>query len=192
VNIKDKENLAYVIGVALGDGNLSNPNKRAIRLRVTCDSSYQQTANEITQALKKLLPNNKVSHQRGPKDSYFNISVYSNKLGDYMPWKVGYGSKFVQQAHVPKWITTNKKFTRACLRGLIQTDGSIYMDRGYRMINFTNIILPLAEDTKSMIEELGYKPHLYNTMQKTGNIKYTVRLSVNVDKFIAEIKLSKT
>ena len=35
-----KNNLAYIIGIALGDGNLSNPNKRAVRLRITCDTGY--------------------------------------------------------------------------------------------------------------------------------------------------------
>ncbi len=37
-----------------------------------------------------------------------------------------------------------------------------------------------------------FKPHMYTTMQKAGNLKYTVRLSRDVEKFIQEIKLSKT
>lgn len=36
----DSELHAYVIGVAIGDGNLSNPNGRAVRLRVTWDTKY--------------------------------------------------------------------------------------------------------------------------------------------------------
>ena len=31
---------AYVIGLAIGDGDLSNPNGRAVRLRITCGSQY--------------------------------------------------------------------------------------------------------------------------------------------------------
>lgn len=34
-------NTAYIIGVAIGDGNLSNSNGRAVRLRVTCDNKYE-------------------------------------------------------------------------------------------------------------------------------------------------------
>ena len=37
---KDKGLQAYVIGLALGDGNLSNPNGKATRLRITCDKKY--------------------------------------------------------------------------------------------------------------------------------------------------------
>jgi uncharacterized protein with PhoU and TrkA domain len=56
---------------------------------------------------------------------------------------------------------------------------------------FTNIISDLAVNVASMMEQLGYKPHLYQTMQKSGNIKYTVRLSRNVEGFIQELNISK-
>lgn len=186
-----KTNLAYVIGVALGDGNLSSPNKRATRLRVTCDSNYLGIEQEICAALKTLFPTNSVSKVKGPKDTYFNISVYSNKLDEFMPWKVGCGSKFEQNARVPDWVFQKTEYIYACLRGLIQTDGSIYLDRGYKMVNFTNNTEDLAVDVKTMMEGLGYKPHLYKAGQKSGNPKFTVRLSSRVDKFIDEIDLKK-
>jgi len=43
--------LAYVVGVALGDGNLSNPNGRATRLRITCDAKYPRLARKIARSL---------------------------------------------------------------------------------------------------------------------------------------------
>jgi len=42
---------AYLIGVALGDGNLSNPNGRAVRLRITCDTKYPALIAKIRGAL---------------------------------------------------------------------------------------------------------------------------------------------
>jgi len=39
---EDKKLHAYIVGLALGDGNLSNPNGRAVRLRITCDKKYPQ------------------------------------------------------------------------------------------------------------------------------------------------------
>lgn len=85
----------------------------------------------------------------------------------------------------------NPRFIRACLRGLIQTDGSIYSDRGYKMVNFTNNIKMLADDVKDMIEKLGYQPKIYQTKQRSGNPKYTVRLSRGVDDFVVELALQK-
>ena len=51
LNTKDKNSLAYIIGVALGDGNLSNPNGRAVRLRITCDIKYPKIISEIQKKL---------------------------------------------------------------------------------------------------------------------------------------------
>ena len=56
-----KNHLSYIIGVALGDGNLSNPNKRAVRLRITCDTKYQGIIKNIIKSIKIILPKNKVS-----------------------------------------------------------------------------------------------------------------------------------
>ncbi len=43
----DRELQAYVIGLAIGDGNLSNPNGRAVRLRITCDTKYPRLVGNI-------------------------------------------------------------------------------------------------------------------------------------------------
>lgn len=184
--------LAYIIGVALGDGNLSRPNKRATRLRVTCDSKYGDIANEIMTSLKVLFPTNKVSVAPGQKSTYFNISVYSNKLDDYLPWKVGCGPKYIQDAHVPDWILIDKTMIKACLKGLLQTDGSIYIDRGYIMVNFVNTVSSLAYNAHEMMEQLGYHPRIYSTPQKSGKQKYTVRLAKNALGLIKDLSFTKS
>ncbi|MFC1733724.1 LAGLIDADG family homing endonuclease, partial [candidate division KSB1 bacterium] len=165
---------AYIIGVALGDGNLSNPNGRAIRLRVTCDTQYPYIQKEISENLQLLLPNNKVSIVPR-KSTYCDISVYSNKLHDLLPWQVGHGSKIKQKPRVPNWVFHRKAFIISCLRGLLQTDGSIYVDRGYKMINFTNNIESLSQSVFQMMQELGYMPRIYNIKSPNRNLKYVVR-----------------
>ena len=57
---QDKNLQAYIIGLAIGDGNLSNPNGRAVRLRITCDNKYPGLIDRIARSLQKLLPKNKV------------------------------------------------------------------------------------------------------------------------------------
>ncbi|MEK7462681.1 MAG: LAGLIDADG family homing endonuclease [Patescibacteria group bacterium] len=187
----DKCNLAYIIGIALGDGNLSRPNKRATRLRITCDTKYPLIINDIVRSLGTLFPKNKVSVNPGPKSTYSIISVYSNTLDTYMPWRVGHGSKYTQNAHVPDWVKCDPTFCLHCIRGLIQTDGSIYYDRGYKMLNFVNNTLDLAIDVKVMFETLGYAPRFYTARQSSGKPKYTVRLAKNVDQFIKKTNLHK-
>lgn len=189
MNRTEKEGLAYLIGIALGDGNLSNPNGRAIRLRISCFSGYPKIADEIQQTIQMLLPCNKISIVKR-QGRCFDISVYSNKLKEWVPWEVGKGSKIKQQAHVPNWILADQKFSKACLRGLIQTDGCIYNDRGYQMVNFTNNIERLSLDARQMMEDLGFKPN-FSKILNGKNFKYTVRLSRDAKKFLRALRLSK-
>jgi DNA-binding transcriptional regulator WhiA len=82
--VASTKELAYFVGIALGDGNLSNPNKRAIRLRITCDKKYPVFIETITKLLTKIFPNNKVAIINN--DTYVNLSVYSNKLSKLLEW----------------------------------------------------------------------------------------------------------
>ncbi|MCR4325790.1 MAG: hypothetical protein NUV59_03205 [Patescibacteria group bacterium] len=193
--MRTKKLWAFIIGVALGDGNLSNPNGRAIRLRITCDARYPVLAEGIVTSLRILLPRNSVSIVRVPnKRSYFNISVYSNELRTWMPWSVGKGSKVDQKVRVPEWIRNSKTYSKECLRGLIQTDGSIYRDRGYLMVNFTNASKPLAQDVRYMLTQIGYMPTM-SASEREGagghKMKHTVRVARNSQQLIEDIGLFK-
>lgn len=123
--------------------------------------------------------------------TYFNISVYSNKLDEWMPWIVGRGSKEKQNARVPAWIQSDTTLSKDCLRGLLQTDGSIYTDRGYLMVNFCNNIRPLAEDVHSMLTSCGFRPTFTSTPAPGGKTKYTVRIARDTARLISEIGLFK-
>ena len=193
----NKELQSYVVGLALGDGNLSNPNGRAIRLRITCDKKYPLLIQRILNSLKLLLPDNKVSIV-DRKENYLDISVHSNHLEKIIPWKIGKGSKFIQKASVPDRIKQDGRYKINCLKGLIETDGSIYVDRGYKMMIFTTIIPELANDFYQMIISLGFSPHFYKIKQglnKKYNFYqqtlYHIRLSKNVNNFLDLVKPEK-
>ncbi len=160
----DKNLQAYVIGLALGDGNLSNPNNRAVRLRITCDKKYPLLIDRICDSLAKLLPENKISYF--DKGNCIDISAYSKHFEKLLGWKAKGGLKFIQKFSIPKWIKQNSSFAIECLRGLLETDGSIYMDRGYRMANFVTIIPSLSRDVSEIINNLGFKAHVYKIDQK--------------------------
>lgn len=185
-----KETTAYIIGVSLGDGNLSNPNGRAVRLRITCHTKYPGIIARIVAALQNVFPHNKVSLVKGGKPSYVNISCYSNGLEKILGWKANGGSKFNQNATIPEWIKRSPTYAAACVRGLLETDGSVYTDRGYKMVNFTTTIALLAKDVVAMIRLLGFVSHCYtiSTMHKT---KYILRISKNVPQFIKKVHFTK-
>lgn len=59
------------------------------------------------------------------------------------------------------------------------------------MVNFTSAGKRLANDVFLMINELGYYPHLQKIYQNKMYMRYTVRLSKGVMRFITEIDLWK-
>jgi hypothetical protein len=184
---------AYVIGLAIGEGNLSNPNGRAVRLRITCDTKYPGLIVRISSSLRQLLPANKVSLV-GSKGNYVNISVYSNHLEALLGWKALGGSKHRQGVEVPRWICEDRLLCIPCLRGLIETDGAIYRDRGYPMVIFSTVISRLAQQVEGMMRDLGFRPHLYRTRQDrtSVSVKYQVRLSQDVPAFLTLVNPLKT
>lgn len=188
-NFDNKKVLSYIIGVSLGDGNLSNPNGRAVRLRITCDKKYPKLINYIIENIKIILPENKVSIvDRG---NIVDISCYSNKWEEILGWKAKGGSKIKQKVKVPDWIKDNIAYTKECLRGLFQTDGSMYYDRKYLMANFTSANYSLTEDTKEMLGKIGFDITTRKVISKNNHIKYVIRISKNVEKFIKIINLWK-
>ncbi len=184
---------AYVIGLALGDGNLSNPNGRGVRLRISCDAKYPKLIFKIQKTLKLLLPDNKIALIKR-KANCVDVSCYSNFWPKILNWK-HLGSKYAQSVDVPIWIKTNNKCSILCLRGLIETDGSIYKDRGYKMVMFSSVIPNLAKSFKGMTEQLGFEAKVYEIIPKSKfNSKkiYHIRISKDVENFLKLIKPQKS
>ena len=182
---------AYVVGLAIGDGNLSNPNGRAVRLRITCDTRYRNTLKNIVNAVKTVMPQNKVSLVQKSKNCV-DVSCYSNKWENILGWRANKKSKFNQKVSVPIWIKKSKRLSISCLRGLIETDGSVYKDRKYVTVNFVTTIHNLADDVMEMIIRAGFTPNMQIYKPKNGKIKYTIRVSKNVCEFIEKIGIDKS
>lgn len=123
----------------------------------------------------------------GSRGNYVNVSVYSNQLEALLGWKALGGAKHYQGVEVPRWVREDPILLVPCLRGLIETDGAVYSDRGYPMVIFSTIIPKLAEQVEMMMRGLGFRPHLYRTRQcpLSTSFKFQVRLSQDVPDFLA-------
>jgi hypothetical protein len=183
---------AYITGLSIGDGNLSVVRK-TVRLRISCDNKYPNLIQNIVTSLQTLLPDNKVSKTKR-KANCTDVCIYSNHFEKLLGWEAKGGSKDLQKVSIPNWINTKPEYRINCLRGLIETDGAIYLDRGYRMVIFSTIIPSLATDVREAIVSLGFKPHLYKIPEKksTHGYKYQVRLSKNVQEFLDLVKPNKS
>lgn len=190
-NYSEKEKISYLIGLSLGDGNLSNPNNRAVRLRITCDKKYPKLIKRIVCLLQELFPKNKVG-LINRSDSCVDISCYSNNLEGLLGWKAKGGPKIKQSVAIPEWIKNDSDYIKSCLRGLIETDGSIYYDREYLMLNFVTVIPSLANDFVLLVKKLGYVCNTQINQPKIGLPKYTIRITKKAGDFAELIGIDKS
>ena len=146
------------------------------------------------------------NNQRIDKDEYveyvseliyklFNIKprVSLRKSGDYViyfgstktvRWLLDMGLMFNKvrgQVNIPNWIFTSNDFMRHALRGLIDTDGSIYKLKFGIQISFTNFSKPLLSGVRNISKKLGFHP------SKISGARFYLTKREDISKFIKEI-----
>lgn len=175
--------------MAIGDGNISNPNKRAYRLRITCDARYPNIIKRVVFCLQKVFPNNKVSLVT-KKETAFDVSVYNNQINTILGWKLELGKKYQQTIKIPKWIDLDPEYIKFFIKGLFEADGSIYKDRGYLMTNFVSYNKEVIDYVLIQIKLFNFKASLSTHQEKNG-MKYTIRIAKDTLKFIEYFDIQK-
>lgn len=162
---KKSEILAEFVGIILGDGGIS-ARQVIITLNRVDDMEY---INFLTKLIKRLFGIKPGIHHR--KDSVADAIVISRiELVDYCTKYLGLksGNKVKQQVDIPGWIKRNRKFRLACVRGLIDTDGSIFTHSykvngklyNYKKLAFTSASEPLVKSVYGVLQNAGLKPRI--------------------------------
>ena len=157
--------LAEFIGIIVGDGGLPGNHQLTITFNNKTDYEY---AEYICNILKRLFSLSYYIRKR--KDSNgADIVVSSSNLIEFL-LKQGLvkGNKVRNQIRVPNWIYERLEYRIACLRGLIDTDGSLYFHRyisnfkpyTYLKLCFTNRSKPLLNFVFNTLSKLNYKVYL--------------------------------
>jgi hypothetical protein len=104
---------------------------------------------------------------RRKKERVFEIAISGVNLVEYLVRKgLKVGNKVRLQVGVPEWVWLKPQYTKACLRGLIDTDGS-FINHRYRVkrreyrylkIAFENRSEPLLDFVYRGLEQLGFSP----------------------------------
>ncbi len=176
--------------MAIGDGNISNPNKRAYRLRVTCDARYPGIIQRVVLYLQKVFPKNKVSLVP-KKGTAFDVSVYNNEINNVLGWKLELGKKYQQTIMIPNWINSDPEYIKYFIKGLFEADGSIYKDRGCTMVNFVSYNKEIIDYIEIQIKLLDFSLSISTHQEKNG-VKYTLRIAKNSQKFIEYFNIEKS
>jgi hypothetical protein len=152
--------LAEFLGIMLGDGGVG-PYQITIALNAITDADYADFVVDVIVQMFGLTPS-----QQTRKNACI-IIVSSIELVEFLCQKglVG-GNKVTHQVTLPLWIIERPDFAKACLRGLMDTDGSIYRASHtiagtkyeHACLCFRNYSMPLLDSFHHILKSLGYHP----------------------------------
>ena len=169
MNLKEKE--AELVGIILGDGHLApKPNWT---ITITCGNVDWQYIHEFVPNLMRTL------FSKDPKFHHlwhngFAIQCRLNSKSASMYLVNTYGLKHGKKINVkiPKILFKNKGNLKACIRGLIDTDGGIYRHHVKSIqIVFNNNELTLIKSLFKALKFLGYKPKISKEKVRLGKYK---------------------
>lgn len=189
--IKFNDKLAEFVGAVLGDGHVQfNEEKGVYHIRIAGDLVKDKEYHTYLRNLVKKIFNLKAVEQKMPKNNERFLDVYSKNLVKlFISMGINSGNKIKNQSTIPEWVWGDKKFVRACVRGLIDTDGSIFRmsrrDSHLLRISFTNYNQKLLEDTRNALIELGFHPS-----KIISEKQFFISRKEDISKYLKEISFS--
>jgi len=192
------ERLAELIGIILGDGHIEerikdNARCYAVKIAGHIERDYNYLSSYVSNLIESIY------HEKPSiyKDANYGVmwTVIHGKeiVKDLLNKGLKSGNKKRNNQGIPKWIKENKAYLKVCLRGLIDTDGSVHCisknNRNLR-ICFTSYIPLLMQDTRNAFIELGYSPskvikgNQFFITRKDNLIKYQEEIGFSNEKHL--------
>ena len=202
--LEKNSDLAELIGIILGDGNLYyNETQHKYFLRISSNTDeeveYRRYTFNLMEKLFGISP--RIVDKRDRKGT--DLIIQNREIIDQLIITgLKTGNKVKNQVYVPFWILEKEEYIIVCLRGLFDTDGSIYVRNTQKTfgLNFKNGSLLLVKNFKEMCESLSIKtqkipkPKSYKNPD-TEEIFYAYQITIenksDISKFLNIIKPEK-
>ena len=155
---KKNADLAEFIGIILGDGHVTKY-YAAVTLNTITDKEYIKYVAQLAIKLFQGAPVTIIQHKN---QNATRIQISSKMVAQFLKNEGMISYKKI----MPHWIIKKNVYKLACLRGLVDTEGSIsykiYQSRKgpriYKQLNFRNYDLNLMIFVKQTLEQLGLNP----------------------------------
>lgn len=175
--------LAELFGILLGDGSVTKYFSK-IYLNRRADRDYVPFVKKLAQ---KIFKGASVTCRTRPGNGTAEIQISARAACDYLK-SIGFDAK---KRTIPSWIAQNQAYTKATIRGLFDTEGSVGIKyfRGkngnyvYKQLAVTNKNQGILNFISKNLLALGFKP----TMNSNKNI-YISNLR-DIGRFVREIGL---
>ena len=164
--------LAEFIGIMLGDGNLYCNNKGQYVIRITGDLNKDKKYHEdFISNLFYGLFNKEMRVQIYPDRRV--LCCYSKHIFDQLiSFGLKHGNKLENNVGISDWIFDDDKYVMACLRGLIDTDGSVFpksTNKEFFQIEISCAIPNLRESISQAFQKLDIKSSNWSEGSNTPN-----------------------
>lgn len=164
------ENLVEFLGFLSGDGCITTNYSTVISCDATSDRRY--ITEVVAPKFKQLFALN--PSIRKINTNLLQCRVYSKKLFLFLSTKLSFPiGKKKNRLRIPKFIFKEKKFGRAFIRGLFDTDGGFHRHNPFSSkVEITSHSKLFREDIARLLKILGFKPVMIKThiyiMSKAG------------------------
>lgn len=114
--------LAEFVGIMLGDGGISRT-QISVTLGFSTDKDYVPI---VINLIKSLFPAKVSVYRPQNKDAIRIRSSGINLTKSLLEVGLVVGNKIKQQFDIPAWIEQEESFIKACIRGMVDTDGCVH------------------------------------------------------------------
>lgn len=177
------ESLAEFIGIVLGDGGIT-PHQLRVYLNRIDDKDYIGFVSRLIERLFGVQPS------RCRRQQVEVLCVSRRNLIDFL-LSVGMkiGNKVRQEVKIPDWIIKNAQYSYSCMRGLMDTDGSVFDEKhiykkkiySYQVLSFTSYSMPLLAQCQEIVKKLGINIVINDKR------RFSIRRAKNIKEYLAHI-----
>ena len=200
------EDLAEVVGTFIGDGCISNFRDRQVTRRlVMFTGSYENDTPYYVEKIKPIIKKwlhyeRKLYHRKD--DNTIRYVIYSKGVIDFFKELGLPTGKKEDKIEIPKQILEHEKLALACVRGIFNTDGSVYsryskkydgharVYRNYAVIQFKMINHKVINQIKKILENQAIKVNRITKVNNCSVIRITDQSSIKI--FVEKIGFTHT
>jgi len=150
--------LAFLIGITLGDGNIQNF-PRTDRLLISLNAKYPGLVNDVALVVSKIFEKDAVVKKVKGSDCV-RVWVYQKNISNRLGIPSGDRRKSVLE--IPGWIWESDDFLIWYLKGLFEAEGSLSIHLPSYTYNFafSNRNEKLLDNVKRGLIKLGFHPEV--------------------------------
>jgi len=164
--------LAEFFGIMIGDGGITK-RQVTVTLNSESDKKYVPYVSNLMRYLFGIIPNKSTRK----KQKAVSLCISRSELVNFLhAHGLKIGNKIRQELDIPSWILSRKSWTINCIKGIMDTDGSVFGERhkykdkvyNYPRIHFVSASEKLLNSIYKILCSFDLKPFLRHNARRVS------------------------